>query len=97
VIVVHHLNYVSAGLKRDEIGSAFFDLLVGKRVDLVLQGHDHTYQRSKQLALSATCPTVPAGRVEQACFTDDGADGNYPARSDRLSTCRSRRVAHHAQ
>jgi hypothetical protein len=40
-------------------------------VDLVLQGHDHTYQRSKQL----TCAFRNA--FVGACVVDDGADDTY--------------------
>jgi len=42
------------------------NLLINQRVDLVLQGHDHNYQRSKQL----TCATV--GVYDSACVADDG-------------------------
>jgi len=77
VIVSNHLNYISTGTKLDEIGSDYFNLLISKRVDLILQGHDHTYQRSKQLGLSAACPAVPTGVYDQDCVSDDGADGSY--------------------
>jgi hypothetical protein len=50
VIVGMHKNCISNGAKGCEIGEALQDLLLSKRVDLVLQGHDHNYQRSKQLA-----------------------------------------------
>jgi hypothetical protein len=46
-------------------------LLTAKRVDLVLQGHDHDYQRSKQLM----CGRV--GAFDAACVADTGADGLY--------------------
>ena len=42
-----------------------------KEVDLVLQGHDHNYQRSKQL----TCATPDV--YVAACVADDGADNAY--------------------
>ena len=77
VIVSNHLNYISTGTKLDEIGSDYFNLLISKRVDLILQSHDHTYQRSKQLGLSAACPAVPTGVYDQDCVSDDGADGSY--------------------
>jgi hypothetical protein len=55
------------------------NLLVEKRVDLVLQGHDHNYQRSKQLSLNtSTCPAVPIGAYDPDCVVDDGTDDVYP-------------------
>lgn len=78
VIVGNHENYISAGIKNDEIGSAYFNLLLTKKVDLILQGHDHAYQRSKQLALSTNCPTVSGTTsTNTACIVDDGADNLY--------------------
>jgi hypothetical protein len=77
IIAVNHLNYISTGTKTDEIGSAFFDLLVGKQVDLILQGHNHTYQRSKHLAHGPGCTTVPAGSVNPSCIAADGTAGMY--------------------
>jgi hypothetical protein len=47
------------------------DLLINERVDLILQGHDHVYQRSHALS----CITVNS--VNPACIADDGSDGVY--------------------
>ena len=47
------------------------DFLISKRVDLVLQGHDHDYQRSKQL----TCAN--SGSFVDTCVADDGSDNLY--------------------
>lgn len=69
VIVGMHMVCITAGTKDCEIGTVFQDLLLSKRVDLVLQGHDHTYQRSKQL----TCATKDLYRPE--CVVD--SDGSY--------------------
>jgi hypothetical protein len=77
VIVANHVNHISTGSTASEMGANVFDLLVAKKVDLILQGHDHTYQRSKQLALGNGCPTVPAGTVDHDCIVDDGSDGRY--------------------
>lgn len=46
------------------------NLLVSKRVDLVLNGHEHLYQRSHQLALSANCPTLAVGVANPDCIVD---------------------------
>ena len=79
VIVAEHLNYISAGTKGNETGSDFFNFVVSKNVDLLLQGHDHTYQRTHQLAHSAGCPSVPTGTVLASCIANDGSSGVYPA------------------
>ncbi len=71
VMVGMHKNCISLGIKSCEIGTPLVDLLISKRVDLVLQAHDHTYQRSKQL----TCVTINS--YNPACVADDGADNQY--------------------
>ncbi len=71
VIVGTHKNCLSMGTKSCEIGTALMNLLFTKRVDLVLQGHDHNYQRSKQL----TCANT--NTYTASCVADDGADGVY--------------------
>ena len=53
------------------------NLLIEKKVDLVLQGHDHDYQRSKQLSLSASCPAISANKFNPECVAHDGADNSY--------------------
>src|SRR5437867_2391197 len=45
---------------------SFLTMLMNKRVDLILQGHDHTYQRSKQL----TCETD--GTYVSSCVANPG-------------------------
>lgn len=79
VIVGMHYPCLSAGQYPCATGSALMNLLVGKRVDLVLHGHDHNYQRSKQLALDpVTCPSIAGTGYAPACVVDDGMDGIYP-------------------
>src|SRR6266702_4428799 len=52
--------------------------MVSKKVDLILQGHDHNYQRSKQLALnSTTCIAIQAETYNSNCAVNDGSTGNY--------------------
>jgi PKD repeat protein len=71
VVVGMHKNCITIGHKSCEIGPDLMSLLLDKKVDLILQGHDHTYQRSKQLA----CAT--ARSFSSSCVVDDGADGVY--------------------
>lgn len=78
VIVGQHKLCINAGSYGCEIGQAFFDKMVELKVDLMLQAHYHTYQRSKQLALSAACPSVVSnGGFDGDCIVDDGADDSY--------------------
>jgi hypothetical protein len=78
VVVGMARDCISAGEKWCEIGADVFNLLVDKRVDLVLQGHEHGYERSKQLASGPDCPAIPLNQpAGAACIADDGADGVY--------------------
>jgi hypothetical protein len=78
VVVGMARNCITAGEKHCEIGPDVFNLLVDKKVDLILQGHEHGYERSKQLASGAECPTIPLGvPAPAACIADDGSDGAY--------------------
>jgi hypothetical protein len=78
VVVGMHEVCLSAGRYGCDIGTDLLNLLVEKRVDLVLQGHDHNYQRGKQLRLdSATCPVVTVS-YDADCVVDDGSDNVYP-------------------
>ena len=71
VIVGMHKVCLTAGVKPCEVGSELMDLLFSHGVDLVLQGHEHNYQRFKQL----TCAQV--NTYIGSCVSDDGADGEY--------------------
>ena len=70
-------NCVSTGEKGCEIGLDLFNLLVDKRVDLILQGHEHGYARSRQLSTSPACPAIPVHRVVATCFADTGLSDFY--------------------
>lgn len=78
VVVGMHKSCVSVGQYYCSIYSQLMDLLVEKRVDLVLHGHDHSYQRTKQLALGPGCPSLPLDGFNAACVSGDGRDGVYP-------------------
>ena len=77
VIVGMHENCLKAGSSACEIGADLENLLVAKKVDLILQGHTHTYQRSKQLALSAACPSVTNTAYDPDCVVNNGSTGMY--------------------
>ena len=76
-IVGMHKNCLTMGVKSCEIGADLLNMLVDLKVDLVLQGHDHGYQRSKQLSLTAGCLLVPTDAYNANCVADDGSDGVY--------------------
>ena len=79
VIVGMHYPCLSAGQYGCVQGSALMNLLVSEKVDLVLNGHEHTYQRTKQLATNpSTCPTIAPTGYSPNCVVDDGMDGVYP-------------------
>src|SRR3954467_3720883 len=51
VVVGMHKPCISMGIYSCDTGADLTNLLLSKKVDLVLNGHEHMYQRSKQLAL----------------------------------------------
>jgi hypothetical protein len=78
VVVGMARDCITAGEKHCEIGPDVFNLLVDKKVDLILQGHEHGYERSKQLATGPECTAIPLGAPAPApCIADDGTDGIY--------------------
>jgi len=84
IVVGMAFNCVTAGQKHCEISSDLFDLLIQKHVDLVLQGHEHGYERSGQFALSpGPCPAIPISSptgtpsYSAACMADNGSSGHY--------------------
>src|SRR6266581_3510024 len=78
IIVGMHKVCISMGIMSCEIGNDLYNLLVSKKVDLILQGHDHDYQRSKQLALNGTtCTAIQAETYNSNCVINDGSTGSY--------------------
>ncbi len=67
IIVGMHQPCVSTGQKSCEIGQDTMDALTTNKVDVVLFGHDHNYQRSKQL----TC--AKANTFDQSCVAATGS------------------------
>lgn len=71
VIVGMHKDCISAGVEGCEVGEKFMSFLINKRVDLVIQGHDHNYQRSKQLTCATPQVYLPS------CVINDGSSSIY--------------------
>jgi hypothetical protein len=77
VIVGMHKSCLSMGAYYCLVYEDLLNLLVAKRVDLVLHAHDHTYQRTRQLAHGPGCALVHVDAFEPSCVADDGVDGVY--------------------
>lgn len=78
VVGMHKTCITVAGSRTCDTTTDLLNLLVSKKVDLVLQAHDHLYLRSKQLAHSIDCTSVPVnGSFNASCIVDDGADNAY--------------------
>jgi len=64
IIVGMHKNFITVLEKNAEVEQDLISLLFRSRVDLILQGHEHGYERSKQL----TCATLSA--FNQSCVAE---------------------------
>jgi hypothetical protein len=77
IVVSMHKNYIATFVKRNEVstdrGRTFMTMLLDRKVDLILQGHEHGYARSKQLTTNQiTCPVLPVNAFNAACVADGG-------------------------
>ena len=61
---------ITVGKYTCDPGQDIMNLLISKRVDLVLTGHDHSYQRTHQLALGAGCSAVVPNAFNASCVVD---------------------------
>ncbi len=84
VVVGMHKNCITSGTKSGcAIGTALFNMLIAKKVDLILQGHDHNYQRSYPLKNATSHPTNASGcttvstTFNSACITQ--SSNTYPS------------------
>jgi hypothetical protein len=77
VAVGSHKVCVGAGDHGCEIGTDLFNLLLDRRVDLILQAHNHHYARSHQLGLTEACGGIVLHHFDPGCIVDDGSDGAY--------------------
>lgn len=82
VIAAMHKNCISDGGKDCDIGEAVQDLLLSKKVDLVLQGHEHAYLRSRPLvcadddAFSSLCLASPGAWGQVIAIVGTGGTGH---------------------
>ena len=75
VVVGMHKPCITVGLYDCDPGPDLFNLLLSKKVDLILSGHEHNYQRSHQLRLGAGCTTLTPNVYNAACVAD--TDSNF--------------------
>ncbi len=66
VVVGMHKNYISMMEKGNELGADLIPMMINKRVDVILQGHEHGYERSKQLTCAKT------GTFDSTCVVNSG-------------------------
>ena len=79
IIVAMHKNYISAMEKDNEISTdadrSFMSMLLAQKVDLILQGHEHGYERSRQLTTNGTtCGALKTDTFNNACVVDSDND-----------------------
>jgi PKD repeat protein len=69
--VTSHFPCQSVGTYNCSTPRDFYNLLLAKRVDLVLHGHEHSYARTHQLRSGVTgCTTVTVGTFDPDCVAD---------------------------
>lgn len=69
-VVGLHTPCFSMGHYGCQPGEQLTNMLVSKNVDLVLTGHEHSYQRTRQLTLNAGCPSLVPGQSRDECVAD---------------------------
>lgn len=74
VVVGMHKPCISVGQYGCDVGVDIINLMLQKRVDLVLNGHEHLYQRSKQLVTRSGCAGLVAGAYNATCVADSDND-----------------------
>ncbi|MFZ1287810.1 MAG: PKD domain-containing protein [Candidatus Phosphoribacter sp.] len=71
IVVTAHVPCLSVGTYTCPAMRDVYNLLLAKRVDLVLHGHEHAYMRTHQLRNGvAGCPTLGVGAFVAACVAD---------------------------
>lgn len=61
------------------ISDDLMNLLISKKVDLVLQAHDHAYSRTYQLGYSSGCTRVSSTGYNPACVADSNPASAFTA------------------
>jgi Calcineurin-like phosphoesterase len=69
-VVGMHTPCLSVGKYDCQAGRDFTNLLIDKKADLVVTGHDHNYQRSHQLGRGQGCPALVPDTFSGGCLAD---------------------------
>ncbi len=77
VFIGMHKNCVTPGQKSCEIGEDIFNPAIDAEIDVILQGHEHGFFRSKQLAFNENCLAIRVNTFDADCVADD--DNNFEA------------------
>lgn len=72
-VVGMHTPCLSVGRYRCQAGTDFTNMLMDKKVDLVLSGHEHIYQRTHQLGTGTDCPDLVPQAFSAGCIRDSDA------------------------
>ncbi|WP_165478292.1 PKD domain-containing protein [Arthrobacter sp. S39] len=70
VVVGMHTPCLSIGQYSCVAGADITNLMVTKKVDLVMNGHEHIYQRSKQLSTGTGCTGLTPDTYDADCVRD---------------------------
>ncbi|MET1052243.1 MAG: PKD domain-containing protein [Mycetocola sp.] len=70
VVVAMHKPCLSIGVYACDVGPDITNLLVTKKVDLVLSGHEHFYARTKQLSQRTGCSAIVPNTYDADCVVD---------------------------
>lgn len=74
VVASMHYPCLTLGVYECAAGTDITNLLLEERVDLVLNGHEHSYSRTNQLALSESCSSLAIESYNPACVADESAE-----------------------
>ncbi len=78
IIIGMHEDCMTVGNKSScQVGTDLMDLLITKDVDVIVHGHDHTYQRSKQLEHGSGCSTLTIDGFSEGCVGDSRPTNAY--------------------
>jgi hypothetical protein len=69
-LVAMHTPCFSLGQYGCVAGQALTNLLVSKKVDLVMTAHEHAYQRTHQLVVNGACPWIFPGNTVASCIAN---------------------------
>lgn len=72
-IVGMHTPCLSVGRYECQAGKDFTNMLMDKKVDVVLSGHEHHYQRTHQLGTGSSCPGLVPQAFSAGCLADTDA------------------------